>query len=71
MLAGYDPQKVEDKEGLANWVGNNFIVLGAISLLLLLVGIYAGNLNGKIFIWINVALMFALIVITAIGARRY
>jgi len=28
LIAGYDPNKVTDKEGLAKWVGSNIIFLG-------------------------------------------
>ncbi|MBM7867345.1 DUF3784 domain-containing protein [Heliobacterium gestii] len=35
-LAGYDDAR--DQEGLARWVGNQFIAIGAVSLLLILAG---------------------------------
>ncbi|ABZ82719.1 hypothetical protein HM1_0094 [Heliomicrobium modesticaldum Ice1] len=35
-LAGYDAAK--DKEGLVRWVANQFIAIGAVSLLLILAG---------------------------------
>ncbi len=31
MLAGYDPKKVTDKEGLARWVGTNLVLMGILA----------------------------------------
>ncbi len=33
LIAGYDPGKVTDKEGLGRWVGSNLIFIGIYSLI--------------------------------------
>lgn len=71
ILANYDSDKIKNKEGLAKWIGNSFFLLGAISLVLLLLGYCDNNINGKLFVIINVFLMFIFIIIVAVGARRY
>ncbi|MHB9144798.1 MAG: DUF3784 domain-containing protein [Symbiobacteriia bacterium] len=72
MLAGYDPSKVIDKKGLANWVGGNFFLLGVVSFLTAGVGIIArGLLNVTLLVLVDVAVLLVLISRTAFGTRRY
>lgn len=74
FLAGYDPNKVKDKEGLANWVGSNFIYIAVISLIMVLIGIffpvYYTNLR-RYYLFINIFIVIFFVIRIAIGAKKY
>lgn len=71
MLAGYDPSRVTDKQGLANWVGSNFFLLGVVSFFTAAVGLIARGLNVTVLVLAHVAVLLALILRIALGTRRY
>ena len=70
IIAGYDPDKVTDKEGLAKWVGSNLFLMGLMCLSLGGLGLILPELST-----IQVPSFLAIIVIlsvrTAIGCKKY
>lgn len=75
LIAGYDPKKVTDEEGLANWVGGKVILVGAITCIY--APVYAvpalGNLPlASLAVHLGYALIVLVLAIrTAIGSARY
>ena len=65
LLAGYDPKKVADKPGLANWVGANLIFMG---LLIIVAGFLKMAVHLSVFV---LALILAVSIRTVLGAGRY
>ena len=65
VLGGYDPRKVADKQGLANWLGANLILMG---LLIIVAGILKMALHLYFFI---VVFILAVSIRTVLGAGRY
>src|SRR5258708_34407014 len=44
LIAGYDPNRVKDKEGLAKWVGNGIMIMGGLEILIsLLIFVFPPN----------------------------
>ena len=67
LIAGYDPNKVLDKEGLGKWVGSNFILIGIYSIMFAILSYFVQIL--MIGIWM---LGFAIIIArTMVGERKY
>lgn len=69
ILGSYDPRSCKDKDGLARWTGRNLLVAGGISLLF-----YFADLpktHGKFALWLYLALIIGVLVMTALGARKY
>lgn len=71
LVAGYDPDRVTDEEGLADFIGTNAPYVAA---LLLLVGVaeYTDPFDGTEAVWS--AFVVAIVGLTArmiVGSRRY
>ncbi|WIF95892.1 DUF3784 domain-containing protein [Caminicella sporogenes] len=67
MLAGYDKNKIIDKEGLAKWTGVNFILMGLAIIVISVIGLVL-NFNTILFFIITVV---GLCVRMIIGNKKY
>ena len=66
LLAGYDPSKVEDKEGLARFAGLRICLIG------ICVALFPVTRQlGKAFMWMVGVLFVAIVLNIALGSRRY
>jgi hypothetical protein len=71
LIAGYDPDRVADEEGLADFVGANTLYV-AVLLLLVAAVEYAGRFDDSGAVWIAFVLgVGGLAVRMVLGARRY
>ena len=71
LIAGYDPDKVTDKEGLADFVGTNALYVAGLTLLLAAIE-YIQPFDGYRGVWILYVLAVGLITVRMIrGGRRY
>jgi hypothetical protein len=70
LIAGYDPDRVEDEAGLAAFVGTNAILVGALTVL---VGtLDALGWDGGTWYWaVYVLVVLGLAIRTVRGSRRY
>lgn len=71
MLAGYDPSKVTDRQGLAGWVGGNLFLLGLLSFVTAAIALLIPGISPARLVPIHVAALLALIARLALGTRRY
>ncbi|WP_226042419.1 DUF3784 domain-containing protein [Natrinema sp. DC36] len=71
LIAGYDPNRVADEEGLANFIGTNALYVAALVLLVAVVE-YTEPFDGAEVIWIAFVVGVGLLTTRMIrGARRY
>lgn len=71
LVAGYDPDRVDDEEGLADFIGTNALSVAALVSLVALVE-YADPFDGSDAIWIAFLVGVGLLTVRMIrGARRY
>ncbi len=71
LIAGYDPDRVTDEEGLADFVGTNTLYVAALVLFVAAVE-YADSSGGSDAIWIAFAVgVVGLAARMIVGARRY
>jgi len=71
LVAGYDPERVEDDEGLARFVGSNVLYVAAVTVLVGVVE-YVGVADGVGWHWgAYLVGVFALAARTIRGARRF
>jgi len=71
LLSVYNPKKVVDKDGLANWAGSKLILTGV---MVVLIGIFAYVLpvsNDTFYIVALIIVSIIMTVWTSIGYRRY
>jgi hypothetical protein len=66
LLAGYDPSKVEDKEGLAKFAGLRICLIGVCIALFPLAQQF-----GHVFLWIILALFIGIVLNTVFGCRKF
>ena len=66
LLAGYDPSKVQDKEGLAKFAGSRICLIGVCIALFP----FARHM-GSVFLGILLVLFFAIVLNTAFGSRKF
>ena len=66
LLAGYDPMKVKDKEGLAKFAGLRIMLLGLCILFFPIV-----HQLGHVFILLVLALFVGIVLSTVLGCRKY
>lgn len=71
LLAGYEPNKVIDKEGLANWAGVNLILMGFLALSIGILAYFLPFLNGLPYIICFVVIILIMSIRTAIGCNKY
>lgn len=70
IIAGYDPNKVTDKKGLANWVGTNLMFIGVFSIIFgLITTLTPGTGTTRVIIY--VVGLFLLTIRMAIGTNKY
>jgi len=70
LIAGYDPDRVTDVEGLATFVGTNVLYVAALVLLVAVVEATAPNRSDSV--WIAFVAGVGLLTVRMIrGARRY
>lgn len=70
VIAGYEPNKVKDKEGLARWVGGHLMVMGILGVVSGFLGYFFSGQS------LYIALVYfltipVLAVKTALGSRRF
>lgn len=66
LLAGYDPLKVEDKEGLAKFAGFRICLIG------ICIGLFpVAHLFGNVFLWILLGLFTIIVLNTVFGCRKF
>lgn len=70
-ISGYDPDKVIDKDGLANWTGANLILMGIMAVIIGILSYVMPISNKIIYIGGLVIVIIVLSIRTAIGCRRY
>ncbi|WP_455449328.1 DUF3784 domain-containing protein [Natrinema thermotolerans] len=71
LIAGYDPERVTDEEGLADFIGTNTLYVAALVLLVAAVE-YTDSFGGSDAVWIAFAVgVVVLAVRMIVGARRY
>jgi len=71
LIAGYDPDRVADEDGLANFIGTNALYIAALVLLVAIVE-YTEPFGGSEAIWIAFVVGVGLLTARMIrGARRY
>lgn len=70
LIAGYDEEKTEDKQGLANWVGSNLIIMGLLSFL----NAFLASVINDATIWFITAFIAIIVIFsirTAVGYKKY
>lgn len=67
LIAGYDPDKVTDREGLAKWVGSHLIYMGFSLLLFAVFSFFFNHSIGNIFIFVTVVLISR----TFLGCKKF
>ncbi len=70
LIAGLDPNRVADREGLGRWVGLMLFLLGAVTILMGL-GIWLFTGKTLIIVLAGVALLSAVTITLVVGIRRY
>ncbi|QLK26882.1 DUF3784 domain-containing protein [Natrinema zhouii] len=71
LIAGYDPDRVDDEEGLTDFTGTNALYVAALVSLVALVE-YAEPFDGADVIWIAFLVGVGLLTVRMIrGARRF
>ncbi|AGB31111.1 hypothetical protein C488_01914 [Natrinema pellirubrum DSM 15624] len=71
LIAGYDPDRVADEEGLADFIGTNTLYVAA--LVFLVAGVeYTDSFGGSDVVWIGFVVgVVGLAARMIVGARRY
>jgi hypothetical protein len=70
LVAGYDPERVTDEEGLAEFVGRNVLAVGVLTVLL--GAVEAVTPGGETWYWLGyVAVVLGIGLWTVRGARRF
>ncbi len=70
IIAGYDPRKVTDKQGLARWVGANFLLMGVSGLFSGALGLILPEIAGMLAM-IYFAMIGILSLRTSLGCKKY
>ena len=71
LIAGYDPERVTDEDGLADFVGTNTLYVAGLSVLVAVVE-YTRPFDGSRAIWILYVLGVVLLTVRIVrGARQY
>lgn len=71
IIAGYDSQKVINKDGLAKWVGGNLVLMGTLVILLGVIRMIVPNIKSSFIIPAYLVVVIGLSIVTIVGARRY
>ena len=70
LIAGLQPDRVADKEGLGRWVGLMLFLLGVVTILMGL-GIWLFISKTLTIVLVGVALLSALTIALVVGIQRY
>ena len=70
LVAGYDPSRVADPDGLANWVGLILFLIG-IAIVLMGLGVCLFIEKTLTLILIGVALITTLVIALIVGIQKY
>ena len=70
LVAGYDPSRVADPDGLANWVGLILFLIG-IAIVLMGLGVCLFIEKTLTLILIGVALITTLVIALIVGTQKY
>ncbi len=70
IIAGYDENKVKDKDGMAKWVGSCLMITSIVMISLYFIIEKLEIKNGP-SVLISVGVLLILLTITALGTRRY
>ena len=71
LIAGYDPDRVTDEEGLADFIGTNVLYVAALAFLIAVVE-YTALADGSDAVWIVFVVGVGALAVRMIrGARRY
>lgn len=70
LIAGHDPNRVADKDGLAHWVGLMLFLIGVVIVLMGL-GICLFINKTLTIILIGIALITVLVIALIVGIQRY
>ncbi|NPV44551.1 MAG: DUF3784 domain-containing protein [Firmicutes bacterium] len=71
ILSGYNPEKVTDKDELANWTGSNIILMGVLILFIGVLNMVLPDLNGTPSVIALIFIILGLSIRTSVGCRRY
>ena len=71
ILAGYDPAKVTDRKGLANWVGTNLILMGILAFVSAGLMAVVSEGRGILFLVYALGAVPLLCVRIVLGNRKY
>lgn len=71
MIAGYDPRKVKDKDGLAKWVGGNLQGMGMLTLLITLLSLVFESMSMPVLTVSFLVIITILCINTAIGTKKF
>lgn len=66
LLAGYDPAKVKDKEGLAKFTGLRIFLIG-----ICILSFPLAHHVGEMFMWILLVIFVGIVLNTVLGCRKY
>lgn len=69
LLRMYDARTCKDKDGLARWTGRSLVLAGLISVLAAWSPL--PELQGKLPLWLYLALIIGVFVLAALGNRKY
>lgn len=71
LIAGYDPEKVTDEEGLADFVGTNALYISGLTVIVAVIE-YAQPFGGDRYVWfVYLVCVVLLTAWTVWGAQRY
>lgn len=71
IIAGYDPERVTDSDGMARWVGQNLILMGILIFLLALIEIMFPKIKNGFIISAYLIIVAGLSIVILSGTRKY
>jgi hypothetical protein len=71
IIAGYDPYKVIDREGLARWTGRNLVLMGTLIMIAAFTGTIVPGIKPMIILYAYMIIIAVLSIVTIAGTRRY
>ncbi len=71
MVAGYEPDKVKDKEGLGRWVGSNLILMGILVFFHALTGLFLPQMTSGYLVAGFFIIVIVLSLRTSFGCKKY
>ena len=71
ILAGYDPDKVTDREGLARWVGANLILMGILAFVSAGLMALVPEGRGVLFMVYSLGALPLIVVRIVLGNRKF